>query len=199
MQRGRDSRIRKLAAIVVIATVTASAGAVSAKVFASQNQALAEAFPDATRIERKTILLRKKDLDEIEAITHGKETSRILVVHAAYKDDALLGIAHIDVHVVRTKPEAFMIVLTPEGRVRSVRILAFHEPLDYLPTERWYAQFVEKSIEDRLRVGRDVHGVAGATLSARAAADGVRRMLAYWEVILRPSISIASGTESQKP
>jgi len=25
----------------------------------------------------------------------------------------------------------------------------------------------------------------GATLSARAAADGVRRMLAYWEVLLR--------------
>ncbi len=37
-----------------------------------------------------------------------------------------------------------------------------------------------------LRVGRDVHGVVGATLSARAAADGVRRMLAYWEVLLRP-------------
>jgi hypothetical protein len=80
-----------------------------------------------------------------------------------------------------------MIVLTPGGEVRSVRILAFHEPLDYLPTDRWYDQFVGKTREDALRVGRDVHGVVGATLSARAAADGVRRMLAYWEVLLRPA------------
>jgi len=33
--------------------------------------------------------------------------------------------------------------------------------------------------------------VVGATLSARAAADGVRRMLAYWEVLLRPNAAVA--------
>ena len=70
---------------------------------------------------------------------------------------------------------------------RRCRILAFHEPLDYLPTNRWYSQFSGKTGQDLLRVGRDVHGVVGATLSARAAADGVRRMLAYWEVLLRPA------------
>jgi hypothetical protein len=66
-------------------------------------------------------------------------------------------------------------------------VLAFHEPLDYLPTGSWYDQFVGKSGQDGLRVGRDIHGVVGATLSARAAADGVRRMLAYWEVLLKPA------------
>jgi Na+-translocating ferredoxin:NAD+ oxidoreductase RnfG subunit len=91
------------------------------------------------------------------------------------------------VHNVRTKPEAFLIVLTPAGDVRSVRILAFHEPLDYLPTDSWYGQFEGRRSTDRLRVGGDIHGVVGATLSARAAADGVRRMLAYWEVLLRPA------------
>ena len=111
----------------------------------------------------------------------------MIVLYTAWRDGELLGFAHIDVHNVRTKPEAFLVVLTPEGVVRSVRILAFHEPLDYLPTDRWYTQFEGKSTEDRLLVGRDVHGVVGATLSARAAADGVRRMLAYWQVLLRPA------------
>ena len=164
-----------------------AAGVASAKVFASQQQALDEAFPDASRIDRRTVLLRKQDVAKIIAITHEKAQAKVVVLHTAYKDDELIGYANIDVHNVRTKPEALMVVLTPAGTVRSVRILAFHEPLDYLPTERWYAQFVGKSMQDGLHVGRDVHGVVGATLSAHAAADGVRRMLAYWEVLLRPA------------
>jgi transcriptional regulator of nitric oxide reductase len=173
--------------LAAIAIGLAGPQAASAKVFASQKQALAEAFPTATRIDRDTTLLREAQLERIVAITGDRNPARVVVLHTAWKDDELLGYAHIDVHNVRTKPEAFMVVLTPEGVVRSVRILAFHEPLDYLPTDSWYAQFEGKTDEDRMRVGGDVHGVVGATLSARAAADGVRRMLAYWEVLLVPA------------
>ena len=163
----------------------------SAKVFASQKQALAEAFPDATRIDRKTHILKTEEMERIQDLVHQEIESRLVVFHTAYQNDRVLGYAHIDVHVVRTQPEAFLIVLDPDGQVRSVRILAFHEPLDYLPTDGWYAQFAGKTREDRLRIGYDVHGVVGATLSARAAADGVRRMLAFWEVLLRPEASNA--------
>ena len=77
-----------------------------------------------------------------------------------------------------------MVVLTPAGNVRSVRILAFHEPLDYMPSEKWYGQFVGKTRKDALRVGGDVHGVVNATLSTRAASDSVRRTLAYHAVLI---------------
>jgi len=159
----------------------------SAKVFASQNQALAEAFPTATRIDRDTKILLKRHVEAITAITKETNQPKVVVLHTAWEGDVLLGYAHVDVHNVRTQPEAFLVVLTPEGNVRSVRILAFHEPLDYLPTDSWYEQFAGKTLEDRLRIGGDVHGVVGATLSAQAAADGVRRMLAYWEVLLKPA------------
>lgn len=172
---------------VVLSALSLCPPAAVAKVFVSQNQALAEAFPDATRVERDTVLLRARDVERIEAITRVSVETRVVVLHTAYQGESIVGYAHIDVHNVRTQPEAFMVVLTPSGSVRSVRILAFHEPLDYLPTDRWYAQFDGKTREDALRVGRDVHGVVGATLSARAAADGVRRMLAYWEVLLKPA------------
>jgi Na+-translocating ferredoxin:NAD+ oxidoreductase RnfG subunit len=78
-----------------------------------------------------------------------------------------------------------MIVLSPAGEVRSLRVLAFHEPLEYKPTSRWYSQFENRSLEAPLRVGGDIHGVVGATLSARATTRGVRRALAYFEVLLQ--------------
>ena len=100
------------------------------------------------------------------------------------RGDAILGWALIDVRTVRTHAEAFMVVLSPEGSVRTVRMLAFHEPLDYLPPDRWYQQFENKTQAEPLRVGRDVHGITGATLSARATTDGVRRALAIHQVLL---------------
>lgn len=192
----RLRRSRQLLGCVSLVLILgmAGAGASSAKVFASQNQALAEAFPEATRIERDTRVLGASDVEQIEDLTKEKLEKRILVLHTAYRDDVILGYAQIDVHNVRTKSEAFMVVLDPEGETRSVRILAFHEPLDYLPTNRWYGQFAGKTGADSLRVGRDVHGVVGATLSARAAADGVRRMLAYWKVLLQPSANHESAS-----
>lgn len=187
-----NARLRSLlaAAIVIAFFAPCSARVAEAKVFASQKQALAEAFPDASRIERRTLLLRAAQVAKIEALIGRKVEAKVVVIHVAYQGDEVLGYAEVAVHTVRTQPEAMLIVLSADGRVRSVRIIAFHEPLDYLPTEKWYAQFAGKGPGDGLRIGRDVHGVVGATLSAQAASDGVRRMLAYWEVLLRP----ASGT-----
>lgn len=176
---------------VAMAVACLGVGSASAKVFMSQSQALEEAFSDATRIERDTRIIAKAELSRIRAITKDDRPARVVVLHTAWKDDVLLGHAHIDVHNVRTQPEAVMVVLGPDGVVRSVRVLAFHEPLDYLPTDRWYAAFEGKTREDRMRVGGDIHGVVGATLSARAAADSVRRMLAYWDVLLKASATPA--------
>ncbi len=179
---------------VLLACIFLAVPVASAKVFVSQNQALREAFPDATRIERETKVVIGDEYDRIKAITKDDRPAKVVVIHTAYRDDLLLGYGHIDVHNVRTKPEAFLVVLTPDGVVRSVRVLAFHEPLDYLPTDRWYGQFAGKTRQDRLRVGGDIHGVVGATLSTQAASDGVRRMLAYYEVLLKAE-PLAKATE----
>lgn len=171
----------------------------SAKVFASQKQAVADAFPEATRVKRETRVVRRSELEQIESLSQEKQEAKVLVFHVAYRGDELLGVAHIDVHTVRTQPEAFLIVVSPAGDIRNVRVVAFHEPLDYLPTERWYEQFVGKTKGDPLRLGRDVHGVVGATLSARAGAEGVRRMLAYWEVLLKPKLAQTGPSKTPTP
>jgi Na+-translocating ferredoxin:NAD+ oxidoreductase RnfG subunit len=180
--------VRALLVLVgVFAVLSASAPAARAKVFASQKQALAEAFPDATRIDRKTFVLRREQSDRIGELLGVRAEAKVVVIHVAYQGDKVVGFAEIAVHKVRTQPEAMLLTLTPQGQVRSVRIIAFHEPLDYMPTDRWYAQFVGKKKGDGLGLGREIHGVVGATLSAQAAADAVRRILAYWEVLLLPA------------
>ena len=124
-------------------------------------------------------------VDAIEALSHCELDTKLVKVYTGYRGSDVLGYAFIDVHNVRTLPEAFLVVLGPQGDVRTLRVLAFHEPLEYKPSDRWYTQFEEKTLDSQLRLGRDVHGIVGATLSARATTRGVRRALALYEVVVQ--------------
>jgi transcriptional regulator of nitric oxide reductase len=179
--RRAAGRALALAALLALAVGPGSAGAT---VFYSRSEALELAFPEADRVEGRTYALDDQQVARVEALARCPVETRLVKMYTGWKDDRVLGYAFIDLHTVRTLPEAFLVVLDPKGRVRTLRVLAFHEPLDYLPTERWYAQFDRKSLGQPLRLGGDVHGIVGATLSARATTRGVRRALALYEVLV---------------
>ena len=174
-----------LKSVAAFAAALAICGGASAKIFYSRSEALDLAFPGAERVEGETYILNEDQVQRIQTLAKSTLDSRLVRIYTGYDGDTVLGYALIDVHNVRTLPEAFLVVLKPDGTVRSLRVLAFHEPLEYLPTRRWYRQFDDKSLGEPLRVGGDVHGVVGATLSARATTRGVRRALAFYEVLVR--------------
>jgi hypothetical protein len=181
----RRSGWRAAAAGVALCAALGLAAAAGAEVFLSQKEALAQAFPDADRIEPETFVLDAEQKKAIEELSRAPLDSSLVRVFVAHRGEAFLGWGMVDVHEVRTHPEAFLVVLRPDGSVRSVRLLAFHEPPEYMPSARWYAQFDGKKLDAPLRVGGDVHGIVGATLSAQATARGVRRALAIHRVLLR--------------
>ena len=177
--------LRALPRLLVALVLVVGAGPVEAKVFYSRSEALELAFPDADQIEDDTFILDAEQVSRIEKLAGSRVDTKLVKIYRGLRGGKLLGYAVIDVHRVRTLPEAFIVVLDPEGEVRSLRILAFHEPLDYLPTDRWYGQFEDKGLAEPLRVGGDIHGVVGATLSAYATTRGVRRVLAYYQVLIQ--------------
>ncbi len=54
-----------------------------------------------------------------------------------------------------------------------------------LHDEQWRAQFVGKTSKSTLKLDRDVKNISGATLSCRHITDGVKRLLAFYEIALR--------------
>ncbi len=175
---------RPATAVVSLLAVFVAVNA-QGKVFYSQREALRLAFPDADEVASNTFVLDEDQVARIESLAKCELDSKLVKIYTGIREGKVLGYALIDIHNVRTLPEAFMVVLSPSGEVRSLRVLAFHEPLEYKPTDRWYRQFDNQSIDAPLRVGRDIHGVVGATLSAHATTRGVRRALAYYEVLLQ--------------
>jgi hypothetical protein len=159
--------------------------AAEGKVYYSKSEALDSASPGADQVDSRTIVLNDEQASAIQSLAKAKLETRLITVYTGVKDGEIVGYAFIDIHNVRTLPEAFLIVLSPEGEIESLQVLAFYEPEEYLPSEGWLAQFDRRVLDDQLRLGGEIHGIAGSTLSARAVTDGVRRSLAIFELIVK--------------
>ena len=103
--------------------------------------------------------------------------------YLAILNGKLVGRAYVDTHVVRTKKESLLIVLDEHGAVRRIEVTAFLEPPEYQASSLWYAQYKGKALNNDLHLQRAIRSVAGATLTALAANQAVRRVLAIDQVL----------------
>jgi hypothetical protein len=185
--------LRRIFTAALAAVVVAGAAATAAaKVFLAKDEALALAFPDADRVDARSVLLTAAQKAAVEERTGAALESQLWTIYEGWRGTERQGYALIDNHVVRTLPEAVMVVLDPSGRVRRVEVLAFYEPPEYQPSERWIDQFEGRRLDDELALRRGIQGITGATMSAVAMTAGVRRMLAIFEVVVRdPAAAVA--------
>ncbi len=148
----------------------------------SREEALALAFPGADRVAKEHVFLSKDKVAAAQKISGTAIESRLWTFFAGYKEGKLLGYAVLDTTTVRTLPETVMVVLSPEGKVMAVHMLAFYEPSEYMPSKRWLEQFEGTSLDSDLRVGSGIQAITGATLSARSTSASLRRVLAIFKV-----------------
>ncbi|HSS45585.1 MAG TPA: FMN-binding protein [Thermoanaerobaculia bacterium] len=154
-----------------------------AVVFASREEALARLFPPPATVERRTHFLTAKQQEEASRRAQTKVDSALVVAYVGKKDGELLGTAFFDTHMVRTMPETICVFVLPDGSVGSVEVLSFGEPEDYLPRPGWLRFFEHRKLDSNLSVGRGLGNVTGATLTTRAIAAAVRRVLAIHAVL----------------
>ena len=80
----------------------------------------------------------------------------------------------------------YAVALTPDGTVKRVEILEYRETYGgEIRNPAWRQQFVGKRFGAALQLGRDIRNISGATLSSRHVTDGVRRLLATYQLLLR--------------
>lgn len=165
----------------------ASGGSARAEALLAKDEALALAFPGA-QVATETVFLSEEQVRAVRERTGREPPSKLFTFYIARRDGTLTGYGVIDTHVVRTLPEAFLVVLSPARAIERVLMLAFYEPPEYRPSDRWLEQFHGRSAHDTRdwRVGRDVHGITGATLSAYAMTDALRRITVLFDLVIRP-------------
>ena len=179
------SRTVALGTAVLGMVIVLSGTAANAKVFYSKEEALEMAFPNAERVEARNFFLTQEQVEQVQTIAKARIDSKLATIHVGHTAEAILGYAFIETHIVRTFPETFLIVLSAEGTLQKLLILAFYEPPEYQPTERWLKQFDQKTLSPSLRLRQELHGIMGSTLTAQAITSGVRKVMALFQVLIQ--------------
>jgi electron transport complex protein RnfG len=175
-------RRRNLMPILFVGLAALAAGPLRAKVFLTVDEALRLAFPGCA-VERQTVFLTAEQQARARQLAGSEIKSGLVNPYHATRQGKDAGTAYFDTHVVRTLSETLMIVVDPQGKVARVEVLAFAEPEDYLPPGRWYGQFLGQGLGDELALGHHIRSVTGASLTARATTDAVRRVLALHQAL----------------
>jgi Na+-translocating ferredoxin:NAD+ oxidoreductase RnfG subunit len=176
-----------LASFMIAAGSLAIAGlpaVAHSKVYHARDEAIALAFPDAERVEARDIVLTDDQKNRIQKLAKAPLDSSLVTLYVGWRAGSPFAYALFDTHTVRTHPETFLVVISPQGSVVASHVCAFHEPEDYLPPRRWLDRFNDRKLDDDLQIGRDVYSITGSTLSARAVTSGIRRALAIWTVVI---------------
>ncbi len=170
--------------------------AASAKVFLGPDEALALAFPPPCEISRRTVFLTPEQLERASELAGEKITSALIHPYEARCRGERSGTAYFDTHRVRTLPETLMVAIDRDGNLWRTEILVFREPEEYIPRGIWYEQFEGQPLDDELDLKRKIRSVTGATLTARATTDAVRRVMAIHKVLSEPVLSETGLTET---
>lgn len=187
---------RWLVALLILLNWAGSSSPAAAQKVLSQQEALRLAFPGATAIERRTAYLGEEELSAARtAAGRGVDVRQgVVSYYLARRGAQPLGVAYFDAHRVRTMPEVLMVVVSPQGTVQRIEVLQFSEPPEYRAPNGWLGLFDGRSLSADLSLKRSIPAMTGATLTADAVTDAVRRVLALHGAI-RP---FGPGTAAQR-
>lgn len=150
--------------------------------FLTVEEALALSFPGC-EIVPETVYLTDAEREAARDLARVDVPQAMLRRYVARREGAPAGTAYLEAHRVRTLKETVLVVVDPQARLARFEVLAFAEPLEYLPRDAWYQQLVGHALDDELELDRGIRGVSGATLTARASTDASRRTLALHAVL----------------
>jgi hypothetical protein len=145
-------------------------------------------FPQADRFTEMVLALSPTQRERVAALAGPQPPHRSLRAWRALHGEELLGFVFMDEVVGKEDFITYAIAIDARGRLSAPEVLAYRESHGgEIRGEAWRRQFAGRQGLDQVRVQTDIKNIAGATLSCEHVTEGVRWMMALWQVALQPA------------
>lgn len=159
--------------------IVLSAGAAYGETYMSVEEAQSVMFP-GERLSKADLMLTPAQVKAIE--TSSGINVRVKQVQVWKASGG--GVFFVDQVLGKHEYITWALALNADGGVRGIEILDYRETYgSEVRNPRWRAQFSGKKNGDALKLDRDIKNISGATLSCRHITDGVKRLLATYDVV----------------
>jgi Na+-translocating ferredoxin:NAD+ oxidoreductase RnfG subunit len=143
-------------------------------------------FPNSDRFLEAHIRFTPAQISAIEKLSGQRELLRGQEVWRAMKGGQLQGFFIVDYVIGKHLVIDYAVALSAEGSVRQVEILNYRESYGgEIRDASWRKQFVGKTPRSQFALNDGIINISGATLSSRHVTEGIRRVLATYEVCLK--------------
>lgn len=157
-------------------------------------------FPQADRFEERIHQFTKGEKKAIEKQSGQPVRLRGQRFWIAHQGTNVLGVLVADHVLGKHEIIDYAVALAPDGKVLQIEILEYRESHGYeIRGDKWREQFKGKSTQDKFRLNGDIYNISGATISCRNVTDGIKRVLATFELVLRPALPADSVPDKSAP
>ncbi len=127
----------------------------------------------------KLTSVQRKDIEQASAVRVLNDEQRVWRVGGG-------GWFIVDEVVGKHDFITYAVGFNTDGSVKQIEIMDYRETYGgQIRDQKWRAQFVGKTSKSTLKLDSDIKNISGATLSCRHITDGVKRLLAFYEIALK--------------
>ena len=101
------------------------------------------------------------------------------------RNEEMIGLAYLDNVKGKSQPITYAVFFNRQGKVQGSHIIKYREPIGgEVSNQYWLNQFFGKSWESGYKIGSDIDGISGATISVNAVTRGIHRSTFIIEYLL---------------
>jgi hypothetical protein len=175
-------------AIALAALTAAPVQIVVATEYLSVEGAHKALFPQADRFTEFVLSLNAAQRAQVATLAGPQPPHRSLRAWKAMRGGELAGYVFVDEVIGREDFITYAAGIDAAGHLSALEVLAYRESHGgEIRSDAWRRQFAGRQGLGQLRVQTDIKNIAGATLSCEHVTEGVRWLMALWQVALRPA------------
>ncbi len=145
-------------------------------------------FPAADHFTELVLTLDAAQRARVQILAGAQPPHRSLRAFRALKGEELLGYVFIDEVIGKEDFITYAAAIDSTGRLGPLEVLSYRESHGgEIRSDAWRRQFAGRAGVDALKVATDIKNIAGATLSCEHVTQGVRWLMALWQVTLQPA------------
>lgn len=154
------------------------------QVFQSESEALSEIFPDADSAQSRLIVVDSLMREALKSRLGWTVGDTSIACFDIFESGVRTGTAVVSEEQGKHRPITFIAGVDTDVRVVDVRVLVYRESRGgEVRHTRFLKQYRGKSLENPIRINRDIINITGATISVNALNAGVRKALAMVEYL----------------
>ncbi|MBI3320191.1 MAG: FMN-binding protein [Candidatus Omnitrophica bacterium] len=172
--------------LVLAGALVLGGGEARAKVYLTRDEALRLAFGPSTTVSEDHRTVPSTSRAAIEQRLNRKITEDSFTFYVGHSAGGIEGYGLVLDEMGKHEPITFLVTITPDGHVKDVMVLEYRESRGgEVRQKSFLKQYVGKTSRDPLELDEDITPMTGATISARAVSDGVKKALLIWEALYK--------------